>query len=288
MENNKITLTDDVAFFKRLAQFKREGNNHSPDAFNEVARELFGMSVKEAQMLYTKYNRIANGAWYWNDDQVDETIETLSKAQRVLEHSMKLKPDNTYRSIESFLGRERFSDKNRIGVWAKYNGGEPQLFEYWLTSPKNLAMIADMERRDDVEILCIVPWVDSISDLRDCLNEMNDKTTMQVYDGDLFVLLNHGTDDYWNKPSENGVYVCLWGAYRRLLYTVGRGYLTIDNEANVASVEDEDDEYGNVFCLYNGRWNHHLLTMEHQWKRIGNIHVDITMLQERKGGKDVL
>ena len=111
MENNKITLADDVAFFKRLAQFKREGDNHSPDAFNEVARELFGMSVKEAQMLYTKYSRIVNGAWYWNDDQVDETIETLSKAQQVLEHSMKLKPADTYRSIKSFLGREPYDDK---------------------------------------------------------------------------------------------------------------------------------------------------------------------------------
>ena len=262
MEKQQITLADDVAFFKRLAQFKREGDNHSPDAFNEVARELFGMSVKEAQMLYTKYSRIANGAWYWN-----------------------LNPAGTSRSIPSFLGREPHDDKNRIGVWAKYKGGEPQLFEYWLTSPKNLAMVADMERRDDVEILCIVPWVDSISDLRDCMNDMNGKTTMHVYDGDLFVLLNQGTDNYWNKPGENGVYVCLWGAYRRLLYTVGRGYLTIDNEANVASIEDEDDEYGNVFCFDNGRWNHHLLTMDHQWKRIGNIHVDITLLQERKGGE---
>lgn len=286
MENkDKNTLAEDVAFFKRLAQFKRDGNNLSPDAFNEVARELFGLPVKDAQMLYAEYNRIANGAWAWNEDQEDKTIKILTMAQQVLEHSMKLTPADQYRSIQSYMGKERYDDRNRIGVWAKYSGGEPQLFEYRLNSPKNLAMISDMERRDDVEILGIVPWVDYISDLRDCLNDMKGKTTMQVYDGDLFVLMNSGTDNYWNRPMENGVYVCLWGAYRRLLYTVGRGYLTIDNEANVSSIGDEDDEYGNVFCFDEHRFNHHLLTMNHKWKRVGNIHIDITLLQERKGGQ---
>ena len=282
MEQGKTTMEESVAFFKRLAQFNREYSSYSPDSFNEVARELYGMSVKEAQMLYTKYNRIRNGAWVWDEDHEAATIDVLMKTQQILEHAMKLEPDDTYRSIRSFLGRESFSDKNRIGVWAQYGDGAPQLFEYYLTSPKNLAMIADMDRREDVKILGIVPWVDSISNLKDCDNDMDGKTTMQVYDGDIFVLTNSSLDNYWNKPERNGVYICQAGAYRRLLYTHGRGYLTLNKTANIASDGDEDDEYGDVFTFDEGQWNHYLLTMNHRWRRIGNIHVDVTLLMERK------
>ena len=146
-------------------------------------------------------------------------------------------------------------------------------------------IVVSSHNLNDVEILCIVPWVDSIYDARqeNCLNDLGaDSKTMHVYEGDLFVLLNKGTDNYWNRPEQNGVYVCRWGAYRRLLYTVGRGYLDIDKKPNVASTDDEDDELGDVFCYDEHRWNHHLLTMDHKWKRIGNIHADVTLLMEKK------
>ncbi len=279
---------DSVAFFKQLAELKRKGDTHSPDAFNEVARELFGMTVKEAQMLYENHRRIISGWWNWSEENEEETIDILTKAKQVIDHSMRLKPADDWRSIESFLGREgNYDDRNRIGVWAKYEGKEPQLFELWINSPKCLAMIHDMEQREDVKILCIVPWVDSIYVARseNCLNDLADKERMPVYDGDIFVLYNQGVDNYWNRPNENGVYVCLWGAYRRLLYTVGRGYLTLNKEANVASNEDEDDEYGNVFCYDEHRWNSHIMTMDHKWKRIGNIHADVTLLMEKKEGR---
>lgn len=284
-----MEIKNDIQFFKQLAQFRRDSDSHSPDAFNVVARELYGMSVKEAQMLYTKFRRIATGWWPWDEKHEEETIDILTKAKAVLEHSFRLDPADKWQSIESFMGSGSYSDRNRIGVWAKYDGKEPQLFEFWLNSPKSLAMIHDMNERCDVQIICIVPWVDCICNVnRDqCLNDLGEgRTDMHVYDGDLFVLLNKGVDNYWNKPSENGIYVCLWGAYRRLLYTVGRGYLNIDKEPNIASKEDEDDEYGDVFCYDEGRWNHHIMTMDHQWKRIGNIHADVTLLMEKKPKED--
>ena len=144
----------DFAFFKQMAEFRRNSDSHSPDAFNEVARELFGMTVKEAQMLYEKYRRIAIGRWNWSEEKEEETIDILTKAKQVLEHSMRLDSADRWRSIDSYMGRNRDdSDRNRIGVWAKYDGKEPQLFEFWLNYPKSLAMIHDMEQREDVQIL---------------------------------------------------------------------------------------------------------------------------------------
>ena len=79
MGNDKnYRLTDDVAFFKRLARFRREASETSPDAFNEVARALFGMSKKEAQMLFSKYMHISNGAWAcWSSKILLEEIMVL-------------------------------------------------------------------------------------------------------------------------------------------------------------------------------------------------------------------
>lgn len=286
---NEKEIINDIDFFKKLAQFRREGDSHSPDAFNEVARELFGMTVREAQMLYTQYRNITNGYWPYDEAKEQEAIDIMTKAAQVLEHSMRLAPADEWRSIDCYMGKGRDdNDRNRIAVWARHEGREPQMFEMWLNSPKSLAMIHDMEQRQDVEILCIVPWVDSIYDARgeNCLNDLGGASTMHVYEGDLFVLLNKGTDDYWNRPTENGVYVCRWGAYRRLLYTVGRGYLDTKKQPNVASTDDEDDELGDVFCYDERRWNHHLLTMDHKWKRIGNIHADVTLLMEKKPKKE--
>lgn len=48
------------------------------------------------------------------------------------------------------------------------------------------------------------------------------------------------------------------------------------------STDDEDDEYGNVFCYDEHRWSSHIMTMDHKWKRIGNIHADVTLLMEKK------
>ena len=281
MGNDKnYRLTDDVAFFKRLARFRREASETSPDAFNEVARALFGMSKKEAQMLFSKYMHISNGAWAcWSEENEQETIETLTKAQQVLDASMKLKPADCYRTIESYLGCDKWDEKNRIGVWARHKGGKPELHDLVINLPRHLNLVAEMEKSPDIDIICIVPCVDSIDDVRECMNDMEDqKKRMYVYDGDIFVLYNRGMDNYWNRPEQNGVYVCQNGAYRRLLYTIGRGYIT-RGKANV--VDDSREESQDVFSYGNQRWNHHLMTLDHKWKRIGNIHADITLLQEK-------
>lgn len=284
-ENIKHTV-DDIKLFKRLAEIRREGLLYSPDAFNIVARELFGMSVKEAQNLHSTYVQAVQGTLIWRDGHEEEIVDTLMKAQQVIEHSQKMEPADTWRSIDSYIGTDKFDPRNGIGVWAKYNNKEPQLFEYNITNPKHLSMIADMEKRDDVDIICIVPWVDDISNAENngCLNDIHGQKVINIYDGDIFVAMNKSNDTYWNREEDNGVYVCLNGAYRRLLYTVGRGYLTINKEPNIADDSDEDDEYGNVFSYAKGKWNSYILTMDHKWMRIGNIHADVTLLMEKKEG----
>lgn len=283
LENIRHTA-DDIQLFRRLAEIRREGLLYSPDVFNLVARELFGMSVREAQNLHSTYVQAVNGTLIWHDGNEEEIVDTLMKAQQVIEHSQKMEPADPWRSIDSYIGNDEYDRRNGIGVWAKYEGKEPQLFEYRITNPKHLSLIADMERSESVEIICIVPCVDYISNPKQegCINDLSGMNGMNIYDGDIFVAMNKGSDSYWNRENENGVYVCINGAYRRLLYTVGRGYLTIDKEPNIADDGAEDDEYGNVFTYAKGRWNSYVITIDHKWMRIGNIHADVTLLMEKK------
>ena len=273
-----------VEFFKKLSEYRKECDQHSPDSFSIVAQELYGMSVKEAQMLLTKYKRILSGWWDWEENE-EEGIDVATKGKAVLEHSFKLEPSKKWDGIKSYLDIDEYGYgyRNHIAVWVKYTDKkQPQMLELKIDSAKNLAMIHDLSEREDVEVLCIVPGVDSISNLQDCENDVDTRNgRMRVYDGDIFVLSNHGVDNYWNRPSENGVYVCMDGAYRRLLYTLGRGYIDINKKPNVANDSNRDDEYGDVFTFYEGKWNQHLLTMDHKWKRIGNIHADISLLMEK-------
>ena len=269
-----------MLLFKRLSELRREAYDLSPDSFNKVAECLYGMSVSEAQTLYTKYRRILAGAWYWNETGEREAVAIFTKATEIAERTMKIRSSVNLRSIESFLGYE--NDRNRIGVWTRRSGGEPRLHELHVNWPEDLAIISEMDKDPETRILCIVRWVDSIyrPDTLGCMDWDSQNSTLHVYDGDIFVLTNEKEDNFWNRPSENGLYVCLDGCYRRLLYTVGRGYVDIDRAPNVASTADQEDAYGNVFRFGDGRFNHHIMTMNHKWRRVGNIHADVRLLIE--------
>lgn len=274
-------ILEAASYYKALSEHRSIAENVSPDSFNLVAHSLFGLTVKEAQSLYDDFRRISVGAWPWANKGEDNTVEIISKAFPILEKTMSLTPSDPYRTIDSYMGQDRFDDRNRIGIYFSRNGGTPELIELKLNSPQHLALVSEMEQADDIAIVCIVPWVDSISSLDQCRNALeNGQHRFHVYDGDIFLVSTDINRSYWSKPEENGVYVCQWGAYRRVLYTQGRGYLTRDHEANVA--DDGDKNSKDVIQYGKQRFSQYLLTMDHDWKRIGNIHADISLLQEKK------
>ena len=273
---------DDISFFRRMAQLRREAHySISPESFNDWARELYGMNVKAAQKLYTKYMAIMNGKVSWEGEKEEENIDVLKKGKAVFDRAMKLCPERCPKTIDSYLGRDRSSIRNGIGVWFRVGDEEMQLLELNITHPGDLAKIYDLYRRDEAEIICIVPCVDSLS-LSDCSGNLDSESgkELRVYDGDIFVVVNQEDGDFWDRSSENGVYVCLDGAYRRLLYTVGKGYVTPRGEVNVANDANKDDAYGEVFTFDERKFNHYIVTLDHSWRRIGNIHVDVTVLME--------
>ena len=271
----------DSEFFKLLAEFRTSGDWVYPDQFNEIAASIYGMPVTKAQELYFFYKNITVGKWPWGEDEA-LTLAKLEKAQQIVNKCLELKPAERQTVLRSYI---RPNDRNRIAVYAEHDG-EMMIHEFNITEPATYNIINEMMKTSGIKIVGIVPWVDSIDNLDNngCDNNMHGKKTMHVYDGDIFVLYNSKESNYWNKPQENGVYACVEGAYRRLLYTTGRGYLVKGNEVNIADDGDEDNE--DVYTLDSKRFNHHLLTMNHRWKRIGNLNISIEMLKQEPGKKN--
>lgn len=265
----------DINFIEKMVELRETAYRVSPDNFNMLAKSMFGMNERDAQNLLHIYNNASVGSIIMSNDETKEHFaEKIMMAQKIVDKCMLLYCDRENQvSIESYLGMHSWSERNYIGVWFNNDEGF-SLQEFNLTNAGTYVAMNELIHSKYSKILCIVPCVDRIS------GGYNEKD-MLVYDGDIFVAYNKERDNYWNRQEENGVYLCTDGAYRRLLYTKGRGYIVKGKEANIADTGYEDND--NVFTFGEGRFNYHILTFNHKWERIGNIHADISPLIERKG-----
>ena len=116
----------------------------------------------------------------------------------------------------------------------------------------------------------------SFEELEDSMDDCRAKILrgrrgFNVFDGDV-ILAYVEKPDFWSTDARNsGLYLCSGGAYRKLLYTPGKGYVRKGRP-------DVDDEL--EVQIQKGAFNSHVLTMSQCWKRIGNVHVDIGFLIE--------
>lgn len=121
----------------------------------------------------------------------------------------------------------------------------------------------------------VIRQCDSTSHTSGYLNftteERNTEKKLRIYDGDVFEVVPSGK--YSDRPKDFGMYLCHNGAYRKLLYIQGRGYVKngeplIDDELEIAI-----DENG-LFNSYKFTWGN--------FRKVGNINVDIGCLIEKK------
>lgn len=104
------------------------------------------------------------------------------------------------------------------------------------------------------KIEAILDFVDTIYGR---MGNDRDSKDHKAYKGDIFVTRD---EDYSSSSSDN-IYVHDGDCYRRLLYTKGKGYLR--------KGQPDYDE---------GRYNHHVLTCCKNFRKIGNIYLDASVL----------
>ena len=105
-------------------------------------------------------------------------------------------------------------------------------------------------------------------------NHLNGKTqNIPIYDGDV-MLCYISTPEFWGSDWQNcGLYVCYEGSYHRLVYTPGKGYVR-RGEVDM----DEDFELN----IDKNAFTNYIMTIGQKWYKIGNVHVDISFLVEKK------
>jgi len=124
-----------------------------------------------------------------------------------------------------------------------------------------------LKNRTDLEYIGCAKYVDDI-EIRDGL----ERKRIKVFDGDIFFVHNNIYESMFSlyKLSENaGVYVCLNGCYRKLLYKQGTGYV---------------DEKGNL-NLSEGKYNNYKITGiadAQYFEIVGNIHKTKSILEDNE------
>lgn len=273
MESKKLKL-----LFEEINELRDNAASISPESFSLVAKTLFSIEEEEAQMLLNIYQNFCRGNWVGLAN--DKLFAMVKRADIIAKQVMYLKSKyQNMTSIETYLGKYDYYNNNLIAVYSKTTDDKIIMSELKLSNPQSYEILYKMMSNGQI-ILAIIKKVDELEgSLERCDN--SDKR-LNVYDGDVFVSYNEGKyNNYWNRPNENGVYVAHDGAYRRLLYTYGRGYINGDERPNTADDGDKDND--DVFTFDSHRYSKYILTLNHTFRRIGNIHVDINFLKEKKG-----
>jgi len=258
----------------------------SPESFTRVAHALYGMTLKESQALLYQFNEFTRGLDKYNWNETDKVVADIGKAMEIADRCLLIQSETENMHSIDFYCQGYEYDHDKICVFTK-TGDRINRHEFQLTNPETYRIVADMLKVEGQEVICIVSSVDTISaSKRGYVDEnLADRdSNLTVYDGDIFVTYNESSDSFRNRQERNGVYVAIDGAYRRLLYTEKRGYVNSKLDPNIADDGDESNE--DVFMFDEHKFTDYVLKLGHKWTRIGNIHVDIDCLMEKKLKKD--
>lgn len=122
----------------------------------------------------------------------------------------------------------------------------------------------------------VIRQCDSTSSTRNYLGFSDDDRrntkTLRIYDGDVFEVMPLSST-YSSNFTDCGMYLCHNGAYRKLLYIPGKGY--VNNKKPML-----DDDVLEININKEGLFNSHKLTWG-AFRKVGNINVDMGCLVEK-------
>ena len=140
-----------------------------------------------------------------------------------------------------------------------------------MRSRYDIVMFGDLLKRDDVKIIGVTHYLEELETKE--LNENNRNKKIAYYEGDIYFLFNDPFDrifyDWYSHGDDAGVYIATDKGWRKLLYTPGRGYLDKKGELDFV---DGKHFYSDYMLEASGK----------DFKYIGNIHCDASVLSERK------
>lgn len=273
-------ITDIALYLRTMQSLRNLADNVYPDKFKLVCVQE-GIRESLAMDMYNYFQSIVRG----NIPYRDGRPLTDKEMERII--SLAQKADGMYDRFSSrkiptvILKSQRYGEtfNHVLVVWTPKDGGEDQQTELDLTCQDAYVTIGRLADGGNT-IKAILRQTDRITSTSNCISldpDRRNKDSLNVYEGDVF-LAYLDRPGFWSSDAKDcGLYLCAHGAYHRLLYTPGKGYVR-------KGTPDCDDDF--KVDIQEGAFNSHVLTMSQKWKKIGNVHVDIGFLIEKKDGID--
>lgn len=213
------------------------------ERFAHYFRTMYGFDERKIRDYYKIYERFP----FWEQRSAEVMEDIVEKVSPLIE-AIKSPP------LDYSVTKESAEVKRQV----HYKGvdGDAIVLDVNFNDAASVILYAGL-LQSGLEIICVLDYVEKIHG-RETGGETKD---FPVYDGDIFVT----ADESYSSSSEDNVYVCDKGVYKRLLYTKGKGYMRKGHP-------DYDD----------GRYNSHVLTCCKSFKRLGNIYIDCSMLIDKE------
>lgn len=245
------------------------------DRFKFVC-ESQGIKTYEAMRMYEHFTKLANGNIPYHEGK-PVTEEYLERVVAIAEQT----------NVEYEKSLTLSADLHNFEYHRWGNDFSHALFLF----KKDLEMrveefnLAHAETYINVALLIKGGWVlkqiirqcDSTCSTQNYLDfseeERRNTKTLRIYDGDVFEVVP-SSNTYSSNFGDCGMYLCHNGAYRKLLYIPGKGYVNnkkpmIDGDVLEINIDKE------------GLFNSHKLTWG-AFRKVGNINVDTGCLVEKK------
>ena len=145
--------------------------------------------------------------------------------------------------------------------------GEVMQIDVNFREKEDVLKYASLLQQEEVEILHRLDFYEKVT--VSCASSDLKGKEISIYEGDIIFCTDK---DRWSFSDNSGAYLCINGAYKRLMYTPGRGYLRRGEPDYEQNKDGSDCRYrNNVFNAYDRRF----------WV-VGNIYVDNSVLIEKK------
>jgi hypothetical protein len=220
---------------KQINEIFRDRDYVTRDRFYHYFRIKYGFDDDRLKQYWSTYEKFP----YWDDRQhpvMEDIIEKVSDLIAFMKNG-----SLTYNVRSSFTPVRKL-------VHYKTRQGDTDSLDVNFNDTADILLYAEIIKKQ-YEIIAILDFVEKIS--------RSDKYT-DVFDGDVF-----STVDTWHSYESGDLFLCDKGTYKKLLYTIGEGYLR-------DGVPCCDKKHSN--------YNQHVLTLKDSFHKLGNIYLDASFL----------
>lgn len=225
-----------------------------------------GIRERKAMEMYKHFEILAGGRIPWPDHK-EATPEYLQQIVDLAERAKAEYDHDRYALVDlTNFGYHRYGDDFMYALYIFDKEGEPMRVEEFRIDDQDTYISVALLIKGGWSLKHVIRQCDQTLDPTRYLN------FIRIYDGDVFEVVP--SDSLLGHADECGMYLCHNGAYRKLVYIPGKGYIS-----NKEPLVDED--VAEISIDEHGLFNSHRITWD-AFRKVGNIHVDLGCLIEKQ------